>query len=236
MEKNNENAMEMESKEINQKVQEETNTGIDAEVEAKLRRTKRLELRHENIKAWNFGPDTSQFKNLDSNIKKNTAFIKKCRSNLNAETKQQLINDVKKLRLEKYIPEVVTSIVEGVHKCKTGADAWAAVEVISALHRRFPDTFTPLLTYQLAKAIAPANRQQLAALSSEQREREEASRVSRQRIVGRVICELWLVGALRDIEDGVAQLNATSAHGVDNVGKDNIAGLLSTTLKRKKGT
>lgn len=69
-------------------------------------------------------------KNLDSNIKKNTTFIKKCKTSLAADYRQQLLNDIKKLSLEKYISEIVVSVMEGMLKCKTSTDIASCVEVL----------------------------------------------------------------------------------------------------------
>lgn len=83
--------------------------------------------------AWNICRecflDPSTLKNLDSNIKKNTAFIKKCKTGLTADVSTQLLNDIKKLSLEKYISEVVAAILEGLLRCKLSADVAAAIEV-----------------------------------------------------------------------------------------------------------
>jgi len=66
------------------------------------------------------------------------------------------------------------------------------------LHFRFPKTFTaPLLTSLLA-TLAPPSRASLAALSAEQRDKEESARIVRQRPALRVSSELALVGILRD--------------------------------------
>ncbi|KAG0357792.1 hypothetical protein BG005_003099 [Podila minutissima] len=197
--------------------------------------------------AWNICRecflDPSTLKNLDSNIKKNTAFIKKCKTGLTADVSTQLLNDIKKLSLEKYISEVVAAILEGLLRCKLSADVAAAIEVISALHQRFPDTFTLLFTYHLAKALAPAPKlthQQLAQAGStpEQREKEEVSRISRQRVLCRVATDLWLVGVLRNIEDGVSTLGADGSSGVTTksgqAAKDSVAGLLAP-IKDQKG-
>ncbi|KAG0055167.1 hypothetical protein BGZ83_009469 [Gryganskiella cystojenkinii] len=182
----------------------------------------------------------SALKNLDSNIKKNTAFIKKCKTGLTADVSTQLLNDIKKLSLEKYISEIVAAILEGLLRCRQSADVAAAVEVISALHQRFPDTFTLLFTYHLAKALAPSPKlthQQLAQAGStpEQREKEESSRISRQRILSRVATDLWLAGVLRNIEDGVATLGAEGSAGVSSKSgqatKDNVAALLVNGTK-----
>ncbi|KAG0239165.1 hypothetical protein BGW41_007856 [Actinomortierella wolfii] len=179
----------------------------------------RQELRAANLKAWLEKPDSSAFKNLDSNIKKNTGFIKKCKAGLGADAQTQLLNDIKKLSLEKYISEIVAAVLEGLLRCKNSADVAAALEVVSALHQRFPDTFTLLFTYQLHKALAPAPRmsqQQMiqAGITPEQREKEESSRVARQRVLCRIATELWLVGVLRNVEDGVATLSTEGNAGI----------------------
>lgn len=71
-------------------------------------------------------------------------------------------------------------------------------QVISALHRRFPASFTPALVTTLGSALAPSNKAALAAMVPEQREKEETVRVTRQRPILRVCAELALVGVIRD--------------------------------------
>jgi regulator of nonsense transcripts 2 len=66
---------------------------------------------------------------LDSSLKKNTAFIKRLRTSLNADNQAALLKDISSLSLEKYIPEVVGAASEGLQKCKTVSDILAAVEV-----------------------------------------------------------------------------------------------------------
>jgi len=103
--------------------------------------------------------------------------------------------------------------------------------VVSALHQRFPASFTLLLTSGLAKALQPSNRQQLASLTAEQRDRDEASRISRQRTYIRIAIELWLVGVLRNVEDGITALATDSTSQADGV-----AGLVDSmgVAKKKK--
>src|SRR4051812_20599386 len=103
---------------------------------------------------------------------------------------------------------------------------------MSALHQRFPDTFTPLLTYHLAKALAPSTRQHLAFMNAEQREKEESARVIRQRGLLRISCELWLVGVLRNVEDGIAILSSNSVAGVD-ANKETAVGLLGAPARER---
>jgi len=73
--------------------------------------------------------------------------------------------------------------------------------VISALHQRFGTAFTPPLTVNILRALAPANPQQLASLTADQREKEESARLIRQRVFLRVTTELWLVNIIRSISD-----------------------------------
>lgn len=73
--------------------------------------------------------------------------------------------------------------------------------MISALHQRFGTAFTPPLTVNILRALAPANPQQLASLTADQREKEESARLIRQRVFLRVTTELWLVNIIRSISD-----------------------------------
>ncbi|KAG0740844.1 hypothetical protein G6F23_008004 [Rhizopus arrhizus] len=186
------------------------------------------QLRQLNKLAWEKDKRAATPKNLDSNIKKNTAFIKKCKTSMGADMKTQLLNDIHKLSLEKYISEIVGSVMEGMLKCKTSVDVTACVEVVSALHQRFPDNFTLLLSGQLSKNLQPPNKQYLATLSAEQKEKEESARITKQRTYLRIACELWLVGVLRSVTDGAAALSSITTNGVE-AHRDGVAGFVNTT-------
>ncbi|CEP12054.1 hypothetical protein [Parasitella parasitica] len=175
-------------------------------------------------------------KNLDSNIKKNTTFINKCKTSLGTDMQSQLLNDINKLSLEKYISEIVSSVMEGLLKCKTSVDVAAGVEVVSALHQRFPDTFTLLLSYQLAKALQPPSKQYLAALSAEQKEKEEAARIVKQRTYLRIVCELWLANVLRYVEDGIPTLSSVNVGGIETSHRDAVAGLIGEMASPQSST
>jgi regulator of nonsense transcripts 2 len=69
------------------------------------------------------------------------------------------------------------------------------------LHQRFGTAFTPPLTINILRALAPSNPQQLSTLSVDQREKEESARLIRQRVLLRVTTELWLVNIIRSIAD-----------------------------------
>lgn len=80
--------------------------------------------------------------------------------------------------------------------------------MISAFHQRFGTAITPPLTVNILRALAPANPTQLAALSSDQREKEESARLVRQRVLLRVTTELWLVNIIRTIGDATAAVDS----------------------------
>ncbi|KAG6842175.1 hypothetical protein C0991_001668 [Blastosporella zonata] len=134
----------------------------------------------------------------DSSLKRHTALIKRIRQSLAAEGRDQILKDIDSLSLEKYIDEIAGAVVEGILRCKTERDVWAAVEVISSLHQRFATMFTPALLAALSSAISGPNRAALNAMAPEQREKEDSSRVTRQRPVVRVCSELALVGIIKD--------------------------------------
>lgn len=134
------------------------------------------------------------------------------------DNRDQILKEIESLSLEKYIDELAGAVVEGLARCKTEKDVWNAVEVlvnmsfisrlityhpqiISVLHRRFSKTFTPALVSNLAAAISVPPRISLANLTPEQREKEDSSRVARQRPIVRVCSELALVGVIRDAPD-----------------------------------
>ena len=70
--------------------------------------------------------------------------------------------------------------------------------MISSLHRRFSNSFTPTIVGLLHAALSPPPKSSLSGLTPEQREKEDNARVIRQRPVLRVCAELALVGIIRD--------------------------------------
>lgn len=172
---------------------ESTQTNIKAD-EEHSRHVKRAQLKQLNDDRA--GEELA--KALDSSLKRHTALIKRIKQSMGVDNHDQILKDIDTLSLEKYIDEIAGAVTEGIVRCKLEKDVWSAAEVISALHRRFPKTFTPVLVSSLAAALAPPPRAALAAMAPEQREKEDATRVSRQRPVLRVCSELSLVGIIRD--------------------------------------
>jgi regulator of nonsense transcripts 2 len=139
---------------------------------------------------------------LDSNLKKNTAFIKRLRTSINPPTLNTFIQEIRTLSLHKYLSEIISACYEGLCKLKSPADTAAGVEIVSALHQRFgPAEFTGYLGWMIGRGLSTPDKAQLKALSPDVREREEKERLARQRILLRVATELWLVGVLRSLED-----------------------------------
>ncbi|KAI0930686.1 hypothetical protein AcV5_007335 [Taiwanofungus camphoratus] len=165
--------------------------------EEQARRLKRIAVKDCNMKHAGQEPT----KALDSSLKRHTALIKRIRQSLTIENRDQIVKDIETLSLEKYVDELAGAVLEGMGRCKTEKDVWSAVEIISLLHRRFPKSFTPDLVSSLSVALAPPSRGALSALTPEQREKEDAARVSRQRPVLRVCAELALVGIIKDGPD-----------------------------------
>ncbi|KAG0706099.1 ARM repeat-containing protein [Suillus ampliporus] len=162
--------------------------------EEKARHVKRVKFRELNA-AMDVHVELSK---LDSSLKRHTGLIKRMRQSLGTDHRDQILKDLDSLSLEKYIDEIAGATLEGIARCKTEKDVWSAVEVISALHRRFPAAFTPPLVSSLSTALAAPSRAALSALPPEQREKEDSIRVSRQRPLLRVCSELALVGIITD--------------------------------------
>ena len=66
-------------------------------------------------------------------MKRHTALIKRIRQSLAADNREQILKEIDSLSLEKYIEEIANAIIEGIARCKTEKDVWAAVEVRSIL-------------------------------------------------------------------------------------------------------
>ncbi|KKF95464.1 Regulator of nonsense transcripts 2 [Ceratocystis platani] len=139
---------------------------------------------------------------LDSSLKKNTAFIKRLRTTISAATLPTFLQEIRTLSLHKYLAEIVSACYEGLCKLKNPGDVEAGVEITSALHQRFgPTEFTMYLGWLLGKGMASPDKSLMKTLSPEQREKSEKERIPRQRILLRVVTELWLVDVLRTLDD-----------------------------------
>lgn len=188
-----------------------------------MERQRKCELKELNSGAWNGDKGVFPVQpSLDSNMKKNTAFIKRLRTGINAAAVSTFTQEVRSLSLHRYLTEIVSACYEGLCKLKTAGEIAAGVEVVSALHQRFgPDDFTCYLGWLVGRGLSTPDKSQLKALAADVREREEKERVARQRILLRIATELWLVGVLRSLEDVTRPEEAgkgrDSGKGVDAV-------------------
>ncbi|KAJ2748005.1 mRNA decay protein [Coemansia sp. BCRC 34301] len=169
--------------------------------ESTLKRRERLQaLQRANLGSWRGHAPKLDSASLDTNMKKNTGFIKKCKASMGQDSAAQLLREVNLLKLDKYVSEIVPAAAEGLLRCKTSSDFQAAMDIISALHARFPIQFTVSLIRVLLKSLAPPGVAGLAAMSLEQREREEQGRLSRQKTLLRVVGEMHLSGLLWGVD------------------------------------
>ena len=186
------------------------------ETEAVERRACRARYVQPSAPGIKYSSNAEPSKALDSSLKRHTALTKRIRQSLGIENYAQILKDIESLSLEKYIDEMAGAVMEGLGRCKTEKDVWSAVEVrrarlfvsyyrlilsmqiISALHRRFPTTFTPALISALSAGLTAPSQAALSTLAPEQREKEDSARVIRQRPLLRVCAELALVGIIRD--------------------------------------
>ncbi|KAL2000399.1 hypothetical protein VTN02DRAFT_3179 [Thermoascus thermophilus] len=166
-------------------------------------RKRKRELRDLNARAW--ADETDVFpvnKSLDSALKKNTAFIKRLRTGITASALQTFLTDIRTLSLHKYLSEIISACYEGLCKLKSPGEIATGVEIVSALHQRFgPGEFTRQIGWLLGRGLSAPDKSQLKNLSQEVREREEKERLSRHRVLLRVVTELWLVGVLKTLDD-----------------------------------
>lgn len=174
---------------------------------------------------------------MDSALKKNTAFIKRLRTGITASALPTFITEIRSLSLHKYLSEIITAFYEGLCKLKTPADITAGVEIACALHQRFgPDEFTKQLGWLLGRGLSTPDKSQMKSWSQDVREREEKERLSRQRILLRVVTELWLVEVLRSLDDVERPEDAKGKEGAANMaGKAVDMGMKPRTSQAGRG-
>lgn len=112
------------------------------------------------------------------------------------------IQEIRTLSLHKYLSEIISACYEGLCKLKSPGEIEAGVEIVSALHQRFgPTEFTEFLGWLVGKGLATPEKGLLKGLAADAKEKEEKERLVRQRVLLRVVTELWLVGAFRTLDD-----------------------------------
>ena len=145
------------------------------------------------------------------------------RTSLNEASLPSLLKDISTLTLVKYLSEIVSALTEGFTQCKSTASLLVGVEVSSALFQRFGPEFCGPLLSNMLHGVANPPKSTLNALTAENRQREAKARLERQRIVIRIIIELWLAGVFRssldlvdyDLPSFATVKNKAPASGVD---------------------
>ena len=113
-----------------------------------------------------------------------------------------LVSEIKTLSLQKYLSEIISATAEGLTRLKTPGDIAAGVEVVSALHQRFGTAeFTKQLGWLLGRGLTSPDKSQVKQWTQEVREREEKERLTRHRVLLRIVSEFWLCGILRSLDD-----------------------------------
>lgn len=147
------------------------------------------------------------------------------RTAITAPTLSTFLQEIRTLSLHKYLSEIISACYEGLCKLKSPGEIEAGVEIVSALHQRFgPAEFTEFLGWLVGKGLATPEKSLLKTLAPDAREKEEKERITRQRVLLRVVTELWLVGVLRTLDDvsrpddasrGKESLSTTSSKASD---------------------
>ncbi|GAC93743.1 nonsense-mediated mRNA decay protein [Pseudozyma hubeiensis SY62] len=186
----------------------------------KERERKRRQLRAANQQVWRSGPAPIS-KALDSNLKKNTAFVKRVKQSIALDARDQLLKDLPLLNLEKYLQELIQAIPEGLARCVTAKDCFAAAETLSAFHVRFGgEAFSSPLTAALEQALAPPSKTTYQNAAADQKERDETARIARQKPLLRAVAELAIVEAV--------------GHSTENTGSSWLFVLLKNLLATDK--
>ncbi|GAB1609122.1 regulator of nonsense transcripts 2-like isoform X2 [Argonauta hians] len=140
--------------------QEELRTIQDYIQEVKERLDQKNYLRGKNLNAAENRPDETFFSKLDSNLRRNTAFVRKLR-NLNETLKESLTKDIQSLNLSKYIGEAAAALTEAKLKM---SDINCAVLICSRLHQSYAD-FSSCLMENWQKYLLCKKEERIANLS-----------------------------------------------------------------------
>ncbi|XP_036368923.1 regulator of nonsense transcripts 2 isoform X3 [Octopus sinensis] len=141
-------------------IQEELRTIQDYIQEVKERLDQKNYLRGKNLNAAENRPDETFFSKLDSNLRRNTAFVRKLR-NLTESLKDSLTKDIQSLNLSKYIGEAAAALTEAKLKM---SDINCAVLICSLLHQRYAD-FSSCLMENWQKYLLCKKEERIANLS-----------------------------------------------------------------------
>jgi regulator of nonsense transcripts 2 len=132
---------------------------------------------------------------LDSSMKKNLSFVKKLKQ-VTSENVNSLLTEVSKLKVDKYLAEITTSILDNFSSTRKplAADLDALLAITCHLHRRFTAQFTPSLVEGLLAAFILKPVGNIA-------EKEEKDRLSKGKPLLRFLTDCYLAGLLQHMHD-----------------------------------
>ena len=149
--------------------------------EKEARDRERRQLRSQNLTPKR--PDAAFLKTLSSDIKRNTAFIRKLKlGGYFGTAGDALIAEFMGLNLSRYVSEAVANIADAPLKT---ADVPVAVRLISAIHQRYAE---------FSGALVPALVKHFASVKGAEPEADKAVRLARKRVTGRLLVELYEAG------------------------------------------
>lgn len=117
-------------------------------------------------------PDSGFLKTLSSDIKRNTAFIRKLK--LGGYAGDAIITEFNGLNLSRYVSEAVVAVAEAPLKM---TDIPIAVRLVSSIHQRYAE---------FSSALLPALLKHFATVKPPEPEAEKATRLARKRVTVRI--------------------------------------------------
>lgn len=118
-------------------------------------------------------------KNVKSDLKKSTAFVKKVKT-INAEGIQQCLREVETLNLTQFVSEIVAAILATNYKA---TDVGLVVKLCVALHQRYEEFTDPLVSGLKSALLSPD---------------DDAEAGKKRRIQIRLSIELYQAGLFND--------------------------------------
>ena len=165
----------------------------------------RMALRERNLSPERLSETT--LKSLDSSLKKVTAFLKKIKERLGEETRKQLLEELPKLNLSKYVEEVALGVSEAELKLK---DLAAAAEFCSAMHVAYAPFAAALAPHLRKNAMLtpPPPAKPGAPPTVPESDSQRSSRLTKKRVSLRLIFELLALGVFTDASQALTCLVA----------------------------
>ncbi|EDV25348.1 uncharacterized protein TRIADDRAFT_24207, partial [Trichoplax adhaerens] len=136
-------------------------------------------------------PEESFFRSLDSSVKRNTTFVKKLRT-LSDQQRDSIFKDAQSLNLTKYVPEVVSAILESKMKL---SDVSCAIQICCLMHQRYSEFATLLL-------------KGMQSSFTETKDDDKSVKIARYRVTLRLLGELIIIGVFNESTNGTDILHS----------------------------